>query len=341
MNLWRWTLLPFSAVYGLITYLRNVFFDLGLFKTHLLEGKSICIGNLNVGGSGKSPLTRYLMLHLQKTHSVQVLSRGYGRKTQGHLQLNHEHSAADVGDEPLMYFSVAREQDEVHVAENRNAAIQGMDRTKGRILLLDDAFQHRRIRAGLSIVVSSFDTPYFKDFILPVGNLREWRFGIKRADAIVYTKCPDSLSDEDKRVHKEHAHKYGIPCFFSQIIYPPLKAIGPCIVQHPTHALVVTAIAHPGPLYQHLEKQYVLTRIAFSDHHPFTLEEIQEIHQKFDTFDSSKTIVITTEKDLMKLRTASLMEKIQAYPWYVQPMDISMDREEEFLTFIQTYASEN
>jgi tetraacyldisaccharide 4'-kinase len=341
MKTWRYVLAPLSIVYGIITYLRNLFYAVGLFKTNVLVGKSITIGNLNAGGSGKSPLTLYLMRHLQHSFTIQVLSRGYGRKTRGHIALSHQHQAEEVGDEPLLYKQWARAQDEVHVAENRFTAIQTMNRSKDHVLLLDDAFQHRSVKAGLSIVVSAYDYPFFSDFLLPFGNLRELRSGVKRADIVLYTKCPETLTSENTRVHREKVEKYGIPCFFSRITYPALVAMGSLENVFPTHAMVVTAIANPTPLYQYLAKQYEIIPIPFSDHHAFTPQEIKEIHKKFDTFDPLKTIIITTEKDHMRLKSPGILEHTALYPWYVQPMSLAIEHEEAFLTLIENYVSKN
>ena len=341
MSAWRWILFPLGLLYWVITRVRNACYDAGIFTSHEIEGNSICIGNLNVGGSGKSPLTLYLMKAFQTTHTIQVLSRGYGRKTKGHIQLTPAHHAADVGDEPLMYFKQKNPQDEIHVSENRIEAIRNLNRDSNHILLLDDAFQHRKVRAGFSILVSDFNAPFFNDFILPIGNLREPRRGAKRADLVLFTKCPSEISADTKKRYTAKAAQHGLGAFFSKIAYAPLQSVNGIPLPEATHALLVTGIANPQPLKNHLEKTFMVSHIKFSDHHEFTQEEIEKIHKKFDTFEATKTIIITTEKDFMRLSAMELYPELTRYPWFVQPIELCIDHESEFLTSIQAYVKKN
>jgi tetraacyldisaccharide 4'-kinase len=341
MSAWRWILFPFGLLYWVITRIRNACYDAGIFTSHKIEGNSICIGNLNVGGSGKSPLTLYLMKALQPTHTIQVLSRGYGRKTKGHIQLTTSHRAADVGDEPLMYFKQKRPEDEIHVSENRIEAIRHLNRDSKYVLLLDDAFQHRKVRAGFSILVSDFNTPFFNDFILPIGNLREPRIGAKRADLVLFTKCPSEISAETKKRYTDKAAQHGLRAFFSQITYAPLQSVNAIPLPKATHVLLVTGIANPLPLKKHLEKTFSVSHLHFSDHHEFTPEEIKKIHKKFDTFEATKTIIITTEKDFMRLNSMELYSELSTYPWFIQPIELCIEHESEFLTSIQAYVRKN
>lgn len=337
MKALRLLLLPFGLLYGIITTLRNFLFDSGIFASYVIPGKSICVGNLNVGGSGKSPMTRYLMQHFQKNYRMQILSRGYGRSTKGHIHVQAQHAASVVGDEPLQYFLDAAENDEVHVSENRKMAIATMDRSENHLLLLDDAFQHRKVKAGLSILLSEFNDPFFRDYILPVGNLREGRRGAKRAHILVFTKCPEELTEEMKKPYLTCAKKWNVPAFFSRIVYQPLRAGTATVAENPEHILLVTGIANPSHLLVHLQQTYRVTHLRFADHFNFTPEKIDEIHGKFDTFERQKTIIVTTEKDFMRFINSPLQAQISSYPWYVQPIGISMDREKEFLQIVHQY----
>jgi tetraacyldisaccharide 4'-kinase len=341
MSAWRWILFPFGLLYWVITRMRNACYDTGIFTSHKIEGNSICIGNLNVGGSGKSPLTLYLMKALQPTHTIQIVSRGYGRKTNGHIQLTASHHAADVGDEPLMYFKQKKTADEIHVSENRMDAIRKLNRDSTCVLLLDDAFQHRKVRAGFSILVSDFNAPFFTDYILPIGNLREPRMGANRADLVLFSKCPNEISAETKKLYTEKAAQHGLRAFFSQITYTPLQAVTGAPSSDATHVLLVTGIANPIPLKNHLEKTFSVSHIQFSDHHEFTPAEIKEIHKKFDTFEPTKTIIITTEKDFMRLESSEIYQEVKSYPWFIQPIELSIEHETEFLTLIQNYVRKN
>lgn len=341
MKAWRWLLFPLGALYWGITFIRNFLFSSGLFKRHIIQGKSVVIGNLNVGGSGKSPMTLYLMNAFQSTQTIQLVSRGYGRRSKGHIQVNAQHTADQVGDEPLMYFQHKSERDEVHVAASRWEAIQGLSRQEKDLLLLDDAFQHLQIQAGFSILVSDFNAPFFKDFILPVGMLREPRHGARRADLMVYTKCPEAIDEETKKYYIAQAQRYQLTAFFSRIGYAPIKSITHKALIQAKEAILVTGIANPTPLKAHLEKSYKLTCFEFVDHHKFTLADINKIHRKFDTFETVKPIIITTEKDFMRLQAKPLFDAIKPYPWYIQPIELMIENEAEFLTIIKSYVSKN
>jgi tetraacyldisaccharide 4'-kinase len=335
MKILRLVSAPFAAIYWAITSVRNLLFDLGILKTYVIPGKSICIGNLNVGGSGKSPLTRYLITRLQPEFKVQVLSRGYGRKSKGHLVVTSHHNAKDVGDEALQYFFDHAE--EVHVCERRKDAVQTLNRSKDHILLLDDAFQHRYVRAGLTILVSDFNQPFFKDYLMPTGGLRESRSGAKRADIIVFTKCTSEISDETKQSYLKAILPVRVPVFFSIVNYFPLKSISSKAVEDPDHAVLVTGIANPIPLQKHLLSRYTVTHLSFGDHFNFSVKDLKEIHRKFSSFDIDKTIIITTEKDFMRMQETSMKVEMSQYPWYVQPIGIALDREEAFVQTVQDY----
>lgn len=339
MRLLRLISAPVSAIYWAITSFRNLLFDLSILKTYDIPGKSICIGNLNVGGSGKSPMTRYLMASLQPEFKVQVLSRGYGRKTMGHIVVQSQHTSEIVGDEALQYF--LDEADEVHVCERRKDAIVTMDRSEHHVLLLDDALQHRYVHAGLTILVSNFNQPFFKDYLMPMGDLRESRSGVKRADIIVFTKCPEGLSFEEKQSYLNAILPLRAPVFFSSVHYLPLRLVGSKAIENPEHVLLVTGIANANPLEKYLSNDYSVTHLSFGDHFNYSLRDLEEIHRKFSTFDIEKTIIITTEKDFMRMQETSLKVEMSRYPWYVQPIGISLDREEAFLQTIQEYVRKN
>lgn len=336
---WRWLLFPFGFLYWCITILRNLAFDLRLRKSTLIRDKSICIGNLNVGGSGKSPMTLFLLKKLQSKHPITLLSRGYGRSTKGHIHLNESHQASEVGDEPLMYYSHKSDRDEVHVSESRLDAIRTLSAQPNRVLLLDDAFQHRQIRAGLNVLISDFSAPFFKDYILPIGKLREPRWGARRAQTVVFSKCPDIIDDKKRSDYEQWAKYYGLVPFFSRIIYSPLKTINHTLPSVIENVVLVTGIANPIPLKEYLEKSFKVFSISFTDHHDFKPSEIKEIHDKFDTFDPSKTIIITTEKDFMRLNSPVLKNELLPYPWFVQPIELEIENEAEFLKLIHYYVN--
>lgn len=337
MKVLRWLFFPIGILYYLFTSIRNLLFTYGVLSSHTIQGKSIGVGNLNLGGSGKSPLTLYLMKLLQKDHSIYILSRGYGRETKGFIKLSNTNNALEVGDEPLMYYHHKKENDEIVVCENRTEGLSQMHWPQNGILLLDDVFQHRSVTPGLNLIVSDFNRPFFKDYIFPIGRLRERRKSIRRADAIIFTKCPSKINEIDKNNVALKMSRFQKPYFFCSIHYPELISINNVDLNDQKEAILVTGISNPKPLNEHLSKRMKIHPLSFKDHHKFKESDLIKIHKLFDTFDSSKTIIITTEKDFMRLKNSSLKKSMLNYPWFVQPMEIVFHEPENFNKFILDY----
>lgn len=336
MNFLRLLLFPFGLIYGGVTKFRNWLFDLGIKGSYTIPGKSICIGNLSVGGTGKTPHVAYLAQLLQSDFSIHILSRGYGRQTRGFLEVFPDSNAESVGDEPLLYASHFPDV-RVAVCESRKTGIQHLRSIEiPDVLLLDDAFQHRAVKAGMNILLTQFEHPYFSDFMLPAGNLREWKSGKSRADIVIVTKCPENLSSETKKRYVKRLKFDPKSVYFSRIVY------GKIIPFHTNYStfqsvLLVTGIANPTPLQTYLEKNYTVELLKFPDHHDFTLEDIQKIHKKFDTFASENKVIVTTEKDFMRLKKNEFKTLIQQKPWFYQSISVQIDRESEFNERIQHY----
>ena len=340
MNLFRYFLFPFSFLYYIITLIRNLFFDWGIFKSQKLQEPSICIGNLSVGGSGKTPMTIYLTNLLKNDFQVQILSRGYGRKTSGYIEVSEDSTSNDVGDEPLLYKKRFKSEITVTVAEKRSLGANELLKiqTKNSILLLDDAFQHRSVNAGFSILLTPFQQIFSSDFLLPVGNLREARCGAKRADCIVITKCPESIEAAHKNRIIECMQKYSKPIFFSSIEYGELISFGAKRTSFET-VLLVCGIAQPETLIIELRKKYKVEVLLFADHHNFDSSDIKEIHQKFDTFAQESSVIITTEKDYVRLQTKLTADELETYPWYYLPIELKIENEDEFNLLIKKYVT--
>lgn len=338
MQILRLLLLPFSLIYGCITFLRNKCYDLGLLKSFAIPEKSICVGNLSTGGTGKTPHVAYLAEHFSEKIETSILSRGYGRSTSGFILLNENHSSNDVGDEPLFYKILFKNKVQVAVCENRKTGILKIQELipGNKLILLDDAFQHRKVKAGFSILLTDFSKPFSKDFVLPAGNLREWKSGRKRADCVIVTKCPSTLTQTDKLNFAAELKVDSNRLFFSRIKYGVLKSIG-LEVENPKTVVLVTGIANPTPLYNFLSESFVVEHIKFKDHHMFNERDIQEIHQKFDTFTHDKKILVTTEKDFMRLKDKLSKSIIEKYPWFIQPISIQIDEEIKFKELINSY----
>lgn len=338
MHRLRLMLLPFSWIYGLILFFRNKAYDWHFLKSFNIPKKSICIGNLSTGGTGKTPHTLYLAKYLAKDYDVSILSRGYGRITSGFYEVSMKSTASEVGDEPLLMKKALASSAAVYVCENRKVGIERIQ-VLGRsdIFLLDDAFQHRAVKCGLNILLTSWDQPFFRDFVLPAGNLREWRSGKNRAQLLVVTKTPEDKSEEDFEIYRGRLQFPAEKVFFSSISYGQLKSFGKPI-DNISSVLLVTGIANPTPLVEYLNRFYRVEAIQFKDHHDFKDVEIQKIHDKFDNFADSGWAIVTTEKDYVRLISSPLKESLSHYPWYFQEMDIKIKDEEKFLTLINQYA---
>lgn len=334
----RFFLFPFSLLYGGVTFIRNLAYDHGILKSYRIPVKSICVGNLSVGGTGKSPLVVFLTDYLKDGNKVHILSRGYGRKTRGYISLNETFSASEVGDEPLMYLKKFDSTVGVSVCESRaNGVREIINTSKPDVILLDDAYQHRKVSAGFSILLTDFSNPFFNDYVLPAGNLREFRLGVRRADLVLVTKTPDKLKEEEKKVFKRKIRFKEDSIYFSSIQYGKLHPFSGHRIESIENVLLVTGIANPQPLKAFLEKLYYVEEIRFNDHHQFSLKDLEMIHKKFDIFAADKKIIVTTEKDYVRLISSELSTFILEKPWYYQEIAIQIDRQNEFLNRIEQY----
>lgn len=339
MLLKRILLFPFSLIYGCVTAIRNFLYNKGIKKSYSIPGKSIVIGNLSMGGTGKSPHTLYLWNLLKQNHEVAILSRGYGRKTKGLIEVEQMHTSGEVGDEPLMFKKRVGTNSRVIVSESRKNGVDFIrSSNKSSVILLDDAFQHRKVKAGFSILLTDYNNPFYSDLVVPAGKLREWKCGKNRTDCIIVTKCPESLSESEKQsvVRRLNVGKNKKPVFFSRIVYGELIPFGKEISEQ-TNILLVTGIANPKPLENHLKRFCKVESVIFSDHHQFTSADLTKIYAKFDTFTPQNSIIVTTEKDFVRLETVLTDSDKQKYPWYYQSITIKLEREEDFKTLIDNY----
>jgi tetraacyldisaccharide 4'-kinase len=334
MKLLRIIAFPLSVLYGTLLGLRNKLYDWGIFSSTTFQTPIISVGNLSVGGTGKTPHIEYLIRLLNEEFKVATLSRGYGRKTKGFVLANAQSTATDVGDEPLQFKSKYPEIPVV-VDEKR---VRGVKKILEKfpsidIILLDDAFQHRAIKPGLSIVLTDFNNLYFDDFVMPTGTLREFRSGIKRADIIIVTKCPEILvpierQQIEKKINplpKQHVYfshiKYGefLP-FHAEKLNPFSKAY---YFERHYSILLLTGIANTQPLEYYLkEKSKNLVPVQFPDHHVFTATDIEQVKKIFDNIASANKIILTTEKDAMRLKCVELSAALEHLPLFYIPIEI-------------------
>ena len=333
----RKILKPFALLYGGVTATRNRLYDKGLLKSRSFEIPIINVGNLSVGGTGKTPHIEYLIRLLQDNYRVATLSRGYKRKSKGFFLANKKSSVYDIGDEPFQYYKKF-DQLTVAVCEKRVVGVQKLLdlEPKPDVILLDDAFQHRQIQAGLNIVLTPYDDLFIDDCMLPSGNLREPKKGISRAQLIIVTKCPALLSENEQfTIAKRLNIRLKQTVFFSTILYDDLVYSNTERVWltglKDQDIILVTGIANPEPLVNHLKKQGLnFKHLAFSDHHNFTSRDISVI------LEAEYSIILTTEKDFVRLHT-----KIKTNLYYL-PIKVSiMDNEKDFNLKIEHYVEQS
>ena len=320
----RILLLPFALVYWAAIALRNWLFDKNLLKTAEFGLPLINVGNLSVGGTGKSPMVEYLLVLLKDQFRVATLSRGYKRKTKGYALADDDTTALEIGDEP-MQFHLKFPDVPVAVGEQRIEAIPQLlhDKPETQAIILDDAFQHRSIKAGLNILLTDYNNLFTRDFYLPTGDLRDLKSSYKRAEIIVVTKCKADLSeDEKKKLVKEIAPLPQQHIFFTSIQYGSLYHIinnSITRLDEDTEVLLVSGIASPRPLKKWLEEyssSYSL--LQYADHHIFTIDDLKDIRKRFEHMGETKKIILTTEKDAVRL--VKFRQAIEDLPLYVIPV---------------------
>jgi tetraacyldisaccharide 4'-kinase len=304
--------------------IRNWLYKKNIFHSTSFGLPVICVGNLSIGGTGKSPMVEYLVEMLKDNFKIATLSRGYKRKTKGYSLANDNSTALEIGDEP-MQFHLKFPDVPVSVGEKRIEAIPQLlhDKPETQAIILDDAFQHRSIKAGLNILLTEYSNLFVHDFYLPTGDLRDLKSSYKRAEIIVVTKCNDELTEEEKKkIIKEIKPLPGQQVFFTAFEYGEtyhIKAKRTSSLSDKKEVLLVTGIANPGPLKKLLEEQsktYYL--MQYPDHHIFTIDDLKEIKKKFESMQANNKMILTTEKDAVRL--AKFQKDITGLPLYVIPV---------------------
>ncbi len=300
MDLLRKLLFPFAIVYGLVSAIRNWLYDRKILKSSTFEIPVIAVGNLSVGGTGKSPQVEYLIRLLSPKHKIAVLSRGYKRSTKGFVLAGGSASAENLGDEPYQFHRKFPEITVAVDADRANGIKQLIALMNPDVILLDDAFQHRKVQAGFYILLTAYNDLFSDDFILPMGNLRESRDGADRADCIIVTKCPKTLSAaEMKQIRNKIKPNTNQELFFTFIDYEDFvvnetEKIAVSTLRQ-EKKLLVAGIAKPKPFFNHLRHDGDMV-MEFPDHHAFTDSEIETIKSK-----AHKHKIVTTEKDYVRL----------------------------------------
>lgn len=321
----RILLFPFSLIYGLIVWIRNRFYDKRIFRSASFNLPLICVGNLSAGGTGKSPMVEFIIRNQPEKDRLAILSRGYKRKTKGYALATATTTALEIGDEP-MQFHLKFPEVAVAVGEERVVAIPQLlhDRPDTRAIVLDDAFQHRSVKAGLNIVLSDYSNLFVYDWFLPTGDLRDERASYKRADIIVITKCPRDLSPTKKQemtaavkpLENQHVFfstiKYGAPY---HILNREIKT-----VTENVEVLLVSGIANPLPLKKYLsDHSQTYYEILYNDHHIFSIDDLKEITKRFRSIQAQDKMILTTEKDAVRL--IKFAQELTDLPVYIMPIE--------------------
>lgn len=345
MKLLRLLLFPFSILYAIGVVARNLAYDLGIFKSLQFDLPVISIGNLSVGGSGKSPMTEYLIRLLKDKYKLATLSRGYGRITSGFRLVDLNSRSSESGDEPLQFKRKFRDIT-VAVCENR---VEGINRIKQGhdLILLDDAFQHRALKPGLSLLLFDYRTLFKPQWFLPTGDLREPMWSAGRADLIIISKCPQNLQTDHQQLIRSRFHNKRV--FFSFLSYGNLKSVDGQIPDRDLHSIdektkiiVLSGIANAAPLLTELASYGPeLIHHEYPDHHQFSEKNITKLVNTFHELVGDDKLIITTEKDAQRLKTGLFREKLKGINVYFLPVEAVFKEPErtEFNNLIEGYAS--
>ncbi|MFA0963600.1 tetraacyldisaccharide 4'-kinase [Roseivirga sp. BDSF3-8] len=338
MGLSRIVLSPFSALYKVVTDVRNFLYDQGRRHSTLFTVPVINVGNLTVGGTGKSPMIEYLGAMLSESYQVAILSRGYGRRTKGFRLAGEGDDATTLGDEPYQFYQKAGDNVTVAVGEERALAIPSilLERPETNVILLDDAFQHRAVVPHFNILLSDYNRPFYKDMVLPAGRLRESRYGARRAHAVIVTKCPGSLDEKAMELVKAQIEKYtraGTPVFFTTISYgQPISLYGHTSPARGENVVAFSGIARSEPFINYLAKTYALSdHMDFPDHHAYSESDLERIKARFMAHGatSEQTSLVTTEKDAARLRSLGAKHPLSGLPVSYIPIRPVFLRDEE------------
>ncbi|KJD33537.1 tetraacyldisaccharide 4'-kinase [Tamlana nanhaiensis] len=331
MKILRYILFPVVPVYYVITWVRNKLYDNGFKESKKYDIPVICVGNLSVGGTGKTPMIEYLINILKSDFKVATLSRGYKRTTKGFQLAEASSTAKSIGDEPFQFYNKFKNDIAVAVDSNRQNGIETLLNliNKPEVVLLDDAYQHRKVKAGFNVLLTTYKKPYFKDIVLPTGDLREPKSGAKRANVIIVTKCPETLLETDKKELIKSIKPIGKQeVFFSKIVYSETvfsETENKLVTQLPQFTLV-TGIANATPLVAYLKQKHLqFEHLNFPDHYNFNTKDLEDLE--------TKALIITTEKDFMRL---SHYKKLKHKLFYL-PITVKLDRSEAFNKLIKAF----
>lgn len=339
----RILLFPFAILYGVILRIRNFMYDKHWLKSTSFNIPIINVGNLSVGGTGKSPMVDYLVTMLKRQYHLGTISRGYKRRTQGYLLASDSTTAVEIGDEP-MQFHLRHPDIAVAVGEERIVAVPQLlyDRPETQVIILDDAFQHRAITPGFNILLTDYSNLYTRDFYLPTGDLRDNLSSAVRAQVIIVTKCPRDLGEaERQKIIQELKPEAGQTVLFTCIHYGRLYHIvrqSPSELSRESEILLICGIANPTPLTDFIEENSSsYEAMFFNDHHIFSIDDLHEINERYEKMQGPGKLMVTTEKDAVRL--VKYRQELRDMPLYVLPISIHFlfDGEQRFQALISNF----
>lgn len=329
--------LPFTVIYWMIIVLRNKLYDWQLFHSRSFKIPTIGVGNINVGGTGKSPMVEYLVKLLKDDFKLSTLSRGYGRKTSGYIEASALSSPEEIGDEPTQ-FKQKFNDISVVVDENRTRALEKLEHEMD-VVLLDDAYQHRKVKVGLQILLFDYNKVFNKDWMLPFGNLREPISGLNRADIIIITKTPKIFSPMERRRVEAHLPNHSnIPVVYAYLRYAELKALHqsyePKLLANcdkKTQIILITGIADASLLVNYLEfnKLKIAKHFNYPDHYNYNVNDVDKWQAEYQNISVENKLIVTTEKDAMRLLHPKFENKIDTLPIYYLPIELEMHEKDK------------
>jgi tetraacyldisaccharide 4'-kinase len=348
-------LFPFALIYGSVVALRNLLFDFKILPSKRFNIPIISVGNLSTGGTGKTPHVEFLAKVLSEKYKIAVLSRGYGRKSSTFKIVDTNALASEVGDEPLQ---IKKKFKDIIMAVS-GSRVSGIQKIKEQypetdLIVMDDAFQHRYVVPSVNVLLTDYSKLFTNDFVLPAGNLREFRSGASRADIIIVTKTPHIFSPLDRRflIDKINAKPYQ-KIYFTYTNYGIFQNLqndqqspfsNDFYFERNYNVLLITGIANATNFYYYIaNKTSNVRHLNFNDHHQYTLKDIQRVKTIFDNITKSDKIILTTEKDAMRLRAPELQEIVQQLPIFYIPIEVKFhgDDESNYLNHIANYVGKN
>ncbi|MEB2785457.1 tetraacyldisaccharide 4'-kinase [Algoriphagus persicinus] len=334
MRWYAFLLYPFALLYDLVMTLRNWFFDLGWLNSVFSPIPSIVVGNLSVAGTGKTPMVEFLIRMLRNEKRLATLSRGYGRKTKGFLTATSQVFPEEIGDEPFQIYQKFGKEISVFVGEDRVKALKEIASKSDvpELIILDDAFQHRYVNGDLNILLTTYQKPFFSDFLLPMGRLRESRVGAKRADVIVVTKCPEDLNSPEKTSIASLVASYSRPntlVLFSSIYYGKPEPLLLSLSFSPK-IILLTGLANDQPLIDYVSEKYDLLEVlSYPDHHDYSQVDFDKVRTVYKQHEAQNPVVLTTEKDAVKVKSDAPKGFLEEIPIFVLPIEVRFSPADE------------